>query len=216
MKTFKVISILLLSSGMLLFTNCGLKKMVKKQTSVSYSVTPNPLETHGGKMTMEIQGNFPKKYFNKKATLSLVPVIKTSTGETTTLQTINLEGEKVNGNNTVIGYKSGGKFTITQTIDYKPAYQTCELMLTSSAKLKTKEDLKPGMMVNGIITNITNFGAFVDIEIKSDGLIQISQLSDNYVKQVQDVVSMHQQIKAKVIEIDLQRNRISLSLKDIS
>lgn len=139
MKTFKVISILLLSSGMVLFTNCGLKKMVKKQTSVSYSVTPNPLETHGGKMTMEIQGNFPKKYFNKKATLSLVPVIKSSTGETTTLQTINLEGEKVNGNNTVIGYKSGGKFTITQTIDYKPAYQNCELMLTSSAKLKTKE-----------------------------------------------------------------------------
>ncbi|MDD3776476.1 MAG: Tex family protein [Actinomycetota bacterium] len=85
-----------------------------------------------------------------------------------------------------------------------------------NSKLKTIEDLKPGMMVNGIITNITNFGAFVDIGIKSDGLIHISQLSDNYVKQVQDVVSMHQQIKAKVIEIDLQRNRISLSLKDIS
>lgn len=123
---------------MLSLTNCGLKKMVKKQATVSYTATPNPLETHGGKMTMEIQGNYPKKYFNKKATLTLVPVIKTSNGETTTLPTINLEGEKVNGSGQVIGYKAGGKFTYNQTVAYKPSYQNCELILIPEAKLKDK------------------------------------------------------------------------------
>lgn len=139
MKTLKVISILFLSFCMLTLTNCGLKKMVKKQTSVTYTATPNPLETHGGKMTIEIQGNYPKKYFNKKATLSLSPVIKTASGETVNLPVINLEGEKVNGGGQVIGYKSGGKFTYNQTIDYKPAYQNCELVLIPQAKLKQKE-----------------------------------------------------------------------------
>ena len=138
MKTFKVISVLVLSCFMLVFTNCGLKKMVKKQATVTYSATPNPLETHGGKMTMEIQGDFPQKYFNKKATLTLIPMIKTSEGETVKLPAINLEGEKVGGGTQVIGYKSGGKFTYNQTIDYKPAYQNCELVLVPEAKLSKK------------------------------------------------------------------------------
>ncbi len=138
MKTFKIISVVLLSCIMLVFTNCGLKKMVKKQATVTYAATPNPLETHGGKMTMEIQGDFPKKYFNKKATLTLVPMIKTSAGETVKLPAINLEGEKVAGGNQVIGYKSGGKFTYNQTIEYKPEYQNCELVLMPEAKLSKK------------------------------------------------------------------------------
>ncbi|MCG9479702.1 MAG: RNA-binding transcriptional accessory protein [Actinomycetia bacterium] len=82
--------------------------------------------------------------------------------------------------------------------------------------LKTIEDLSTGMVVNGIITNITNFGAFVDIGLKTDGLIHISQISSDFIKHPQDVVSMHQKVKAKVIGIDLQRKRISLSLKDIN
>ena len=55
MKTLKIIPILLLSTSLLLFTNCGLKKMIKKQADVTYTVTPNPLEVHGGQMKMEIK-----------------------------------------------------------------------------------------------------------------------------------------------------------------
>ncbi len=139
MKTLKIIPVLLLSTSLLFFTNCGLKKMVKKQATVSYTVTPNPLEVHGGKMQMEIKGNYPAKYFNKKATLALTPIIKASTGETVNLPIINLEGEKVNGGNQVIAYKAGGSFTYNQTLDYKPIYQTCELVLVPQAKLKKKE-----------------------------------------------------------------------------
>lgn len=139
MKTLKIIPILLVSTSLLLFTNCGLKKMIKKQADVTYTVTPNPLEVHGGKMKMEIKGDYPKKYFNKKATIVLTPVLKTPSGETVTLPAINLEGEKVKGGNQVIGYKTGGSFTYTHTLDYKPSYQTCELVATPQAKLKKKE-----------------------------------------------------------------------------
>ncbi|NLJ82730.1 MAG: hypothetical protein GX330_06360 [Bacteroidales bacterium] len=152
MKTFKVITVLLLSSLMLTFSSCGLKKMVKKQSSVSYSVTPNPLEAHGGKMTMEIQGTYPQKYFNKKATLSLEPIIKTSEGETVRLPVIHLEGEKVKGDNQTIGYKAGGKFTYNQTIDYKPMYENCELILEIEANLKKKSaTLDPVKLADGTI-----------------------------------------------------------------
>jgi len=76
------------------------------------------------------------------------------------------------------------------------------------------EDLKEGMIINGIINNITNFGAFVDIGIKEYGLIHISELSDKYIKSPHDVVKINQKVSAKVISIDKDRKRISLSLKN--
>ena len=75
------------------------------------------------------------------------------------------------------------------------------------------EDLRVGMMVNGIINNVTKFGAFVDIGIKATGLIHISQLADRFVKDPLDVVKLNQEVNAKVIEVDTNRKRISLSLK---
>ncbi len=80
--------------------------------------------------------------------------------------------------------------------------------------IKTLEDLAEGMVLPGIITNITNFGAFVDIGIKTDGLVHISQLSHDYIKNPTDVVHLHQEVKVKVIDIDLPRGRVQLSLKD--
>lgn len=74
-------------------------------------------------------------------------------------------------------------------------------------------DIKEGMMVNGIINNITKFGAFVDIGIKDSGLIHISQMANRFVKDPLDVVKLNQEVVAKVIEVDVKRKRISLSLK---
>jgi uncharacterized protein len=75
------------------------------------------------------------------------------------------------------------------------------------------DDVKMGMILPGIITNITNFGAFVDIGIKENGLVHISQLADKYVSNPADIVSLHQQVRVKVIELDKERKRIQLSMK---
>jgi uncharacterized protein len=77
------------------------------------------------------------------------------------------------------------------------------------------EDVRTGMIVPGIVTNITNFGAFVDIGVKQDGLVHISQLRNAYVSNPADVVSLNQQVIVKVIEVDIERKRIQLSMKDV-
>lgn len=74
-------------------------------------------------------------------------------------------------------------------------------------------DLKVGMVLPGIVTNITAFGAFVDIGVHQDGLVHISQLSDGFVKDPADVVKVHQKVKVRVLEIDVARKRISMSMK---
>lgn len=79
--------------------------------------------------------------------------------------------------------------------------------------VKSFEDLKTDMVINGIVTNITQFGVFVDIGIKENGLIHISELSDSYVSNPSDIVKIHQQIKVRIKELDKQRKRIALSMK---
>lgn len=77
----------------------------------------------------------------------------------------------------------------------------------------TVDDLIEGMILPGIVTNITNFGAFVDVGVHQDGLVHISQLADRYVSDPTQVVKLHQHVKVKVVEVDRKRNRISLSMK---
>ena len=77
------------------------------------------------------------------------------------------------------------------------------------------EDLRPGMELPGIVTNITRFGAFVDIGVKQDGLVHISQLADRFVKDPNDIVRIHQHVKVRVLEVDMARNRIQLSMKGV-
>lgn len=79
--------------------------------------------------------------------------------------------------------------------------------------VSTPDDLVEGMVLPGIVTNITNFGAFVDIGVHQDGLVHISQLADRYVSAPTQVVKLHQHVMVKVIEVDRRRNRISLSMK---
>jgi len=75
------------------------------------------------------------------------------------------------------------------------------------------EDLKVGMILPGIVTNITAFGCFVDIGVHQDGLIHVSQMADRFIKDPNEVVQVHQQVKVKVKEVDLPRKRIALSLR---
>jgi len=79
--------------------------------------------------------------------------------------------------------------------------------------IKKIKDLKSGMKLPGIVTNVTAFGAFVDIGVHQDGLVHISQLSDRYVKNPADIVNVNQKIMVTVIDVDIDRSRISLSMK---
>jgi uncharacterized protein len=88
------------------------------------------------------------------------------------------------------------------------------MVMEFDESIKTIEDLKVGMTVPGIITNITRFGAFVDIGIKENGLIHISNMANRYIDDPAKVVKLNQHVKAKIIDIDLVRKRIQLSIKE--
>lgn len=75
------------------------------------------------------------------------------------------------------------------------------------------EDLQPGMVLPGLVTNITNFGCFVDVGVKQDGLVHVSQLTDKYVSHPSEVVKLNQPVKVKVLDVDLARHRISFTMK---
>ena len=92
-----------------------------------------------------------------------------------------------------------------------PREQIEEFEFDSS--VQTIDDLHEGMELPGIVTNITNFGAFVDIGVHQDGLVHVSQLADKYVSDPTQVVRLHQHVRVRVIGVDLRRQRISLSMK---
>ena len=82
--------------------------------------------------------------------------------------------------------------------------------------VRTLDDLREGMELPGIVGNITNFGAFVDIGIKENGLIHLSQLADRYISDPNEVVSIHQHVRVRVLGIDTERKRIQLTLRGVS
>ena len=83
----------------------------------------------------------------------------------------------------------------------------------SFANVKKPEDLYQGMILPGIVTNITKFGCFVDIGVKQDGMVHISQLADKFIADPNQVVKLQQQVQVKVLEVDLVRKRIALTMK---
>lgn len=110
-----------------------------------------------------------------------------------------------------------GEFTIEDILKElekhgrDPRAQIEEFQFDST--IKTIEDVKPGMTVPGIVTNITNFGAFVDIGVKQDGLVHVSQLAGKYVSDPNEVVKLNQKLTVTVTEVDVARKRIALTMK---
>ncbi len=88
-------------------------------------------------------------------------------------------------------------------------------MFEFSSEVFSINDLKAGMVLPGLVTNITKFGAFIDIGVKQDGLVHISQLADRYVADPGEVVSLNQQVRVRVLDVDIARKRIQLSMKGI-
>jgi protein Tex len=111
-----------------------------------------------------------------------------------------------------------GEFTIEDILKElekpgrDPRAQIEEFMFDES--IKSIGDLKVGMKVPGIVTNITNFGAFVDIGVKQDGLVHLSQLSNRFISDPNEVVKLNQKVVVTVTEVDVNRKRIALTMKD--
>lgn len=93
--------------------------------------------------------------------------------------------------------------------DPREAFESVEF-----ADVNSIEDLKVGMVLPGVVTNITAFGCFVDVGVHQDGLVHVSHLANRFVKDPNEVVQVHQKVMAKVLEVDAHRKRISLSLKE--
>ena len=110
-----------------------------------------------------------------------------------------------------------GEFTFADVIAElsKPGRDPREEFSTYSFREDIHEvaDLTPGMMCPGIVTNVTNFGAFVDIGVHQDGLVHISQLADRFVKDPRDVVNPGDRVTVRVVEVNLEKKQIALSMK---
>jgi hypothetical protein len=154
MKKIRSYFILILAAAFL--SSCsGLNKMKKEAGDIKYEVTPKVLEAHGGLVNVTIKGTFPEKYFNKKATLQVTPVLTYAGGETAFDKVQVLQGEKVTANNKVITY-TGGDFTYTSAIPYKDAMKMSELVLRTTASIKDKNlDFDPVKLADGVIATST-------------------------------------------------------------
>jgi protein Tex len=86
-------------------------------------------------------------------------------------------------------------------------------MFEFSKNIRSVSDLQPGMELNGIVTNITAFGAFVDVGVHQDGLVHLSQLAERFIRDPNEVVKINQKVRVKVLEVDLDRKRINLTMK---
>ena len=118
----------------------------------NFNVVPKPLETEAGKVPATINGKFPEKYMKKKAVVSVIPELRTSTGEVYRGQGATFQGEKVQGNDQTISYKVGGNYTMKTSFDYVPTMQQSDLYLTFNARVGNKSVSIPAVKVaNGVI-----------------------------------------------------------------
>ncbi len=154
MKNFRSYFILILVAAVM--SSCsGLNKMKKNSNLVKYEVTPKVLETHAGMVTVTIKGTFPEKYFDKKTTVTVTPVLTYNGGETAFDKVQVLQGESVQANNKVIT-STGGDFTYTGTIPYADAMKMSELVLRVSAvRGKKNLDFEPLKIADGVIATST-------------------------------------------------------------
>jgi tetratricopeptide (TPR) repeat protein len=150
MKNLKTIAIFILAAAVL--SSCGgLNKMVKEADQVSYQVTPEVLEMHGGVVDMTVDANYPAKYFNKKAVVTLTPIIKFEEGQGE-LEPLVVQGQDVTENNKVISFDNGGSASVSRSFAYEDQMMRSELYVNATATLKSKSaELGEFKIADGII-----------------------------------------------------------------
>ena len=141
---------LLLSAASVLFmTSCS---KMGPLSADNFNVTPNPLESQGGKVAATVNGTFPEKYMKKKAVVTVTPELRYANGQVAKGQSATFQGEKVMGNDQTISYKVGGRYTMKTAFDYVPEMQKSEMYLTFDARIGKKQQKVPAVKVaNGVI-----------------------------------------------------------------
>jgi tetratricopeptide (TPR) repeat protein len=166
-----------------------------------FTCTPNPLEVKGGKVDATVTGTFPVKYFAKKATVTVTPVLKFN-GQEVKGTPSTFQGEKVTGNNQTIAYKAGGSYTIKTSFDYVPAMAKSELFLEFSVSTKKKTYTLPAVKVaDGIIATSqlasTKFAASA-----TDGPVILADKFQRVIQEMQeaDILFLIQQSQLRTAE----------------
>jgi tetratricopeptide (TPR) repeat protein len=202
MKKFRSYFILFLAAAVM--TSCsGLNKMKKNSNLVKYEVTPKVLQTDAGLVTVTIKGTYPEKYFDKKTTVTLTPVLTYAGGETAFEKVQVLQGESVQANNKVIT-STGGDFTYTSSIPYADAMKLSELKLKITAvRGKKNLDFEPVKLADGVIATSTLVEKSGKPIIMKDNFVRITpetQIADiNYLINRSDLLS--KELKAEDIAL---------------
>ncbi|MCK5219985.1 MAG: helix-hairpin-helix domain-containing protein, partial [Candidatus Aminicenantes bacterium] len=192
-----------------MFANRNQLKKIEKFGAKSFLQSAGFLRINGGEQVLDSTGIHPESY----------PVVRNICKD------IRMDiSELINNEKAIDQIDSGkyvsestGEFTINDIInelrkpgrDPRSSFDPVEF----DDSVSSIDDLEVGMILNGIVTNITNFGAFIDIGVHQDGLAHISELSDKFVKDPYSVVSVGDRVKTRVLQVDKELKRISLSLK---
>lgn len=153
MKTKTIVNLSLVVGTAAVLASCnGLGKMVKKQATVTYDVKANPLEMHNDSIFFTVSGKYPAKYFAKKATVTVTPVVKYTGGEKA-LKPVVLVGESATGSGQKISYEKGGTFSYTsEKFAYDPAMKVAKVELRAQGAIKSKtKDFTPLELADGTI-----------------------------------------------------------------
>ncbi len=171
-------------AALLLGSCSGLKKMKKGAPEVKYTVTPEVLEDHAGKVNLTVKVKVPEKYMNKKATLELTPVLVYENGETA-YPSKTVQGEKVDGNNQVISYANGGQYTYSGTVPYNKDMRISDLVVRIKGTKGAQEKMfDPITIAKGVVSTselIQDEGAAVALgKDKFQRIIPINKEADIY------------------------------------
>lgn len=140
---------ILSAASVLLMSSCS---KLGALSADNFTVTPNPLESQGGKVPATINGSFPEKYMKKKAVVTVTPELRYADGQVAKGNSATFQGEKVMGNDQTISYKVGGRYTMKTAFDYVPDMQKSEMYLTFDARIGKKQCDVPAVKVaNGVI-----------------------------------------------------------------
>ncbi|MFT6167444.1 MAG: hypothetical protein ACJASF_002143 [Vicingaceae bacterium] len=187
-------------------------KEVKGMGAVAFQQSAGFLRIRNGKNSLDETGIHPERYKVLKKILSdnkiKITDLKAEKEKIEAIQMKQYVSEEI------------GELTLNDIKNdlLKPGRDPREKMkvFQFDSTVKSIGDLRVGMELPALVTNITNFGAFVDLGVKQDGLVHISNLANKFVNDPNEVVSLGQAIRVKVIEVDAQRKRIQLSLKDVN